>query len=382
MIYLDHNATTPVLPAAREAIMGALTRGWGNPSSAHAAGRRARALVEDARGQVAALVGLGPEEGARVVFVSGATEAIHHAVEAAGPGRVIRTAVEHPAVLAALAQRPDRHVEVFPVDGRGRVDADALVAHVDRGPRPALVIAMAANNETGVLGPMGTLTRRLDAREVPLLGDATQLAGRLDVRAHMPTLPPYLVLAAHKMGGPKGVGALVVRDPQGLPPLIDGGGQEGGRRGGTEFVPAIAGFGEAARWVREHREAEAQRLVELRGDLQIRLLEALPGAAVAGDHAPRLPNTLSLILPPGARAADVAAWLDERGLCVSGGSACDTGSPKPSRVLTAMGYPPEECFRALRLSLGWSTTAQDLDAAVSLITEGVRAVLAPGKGLP
>ncbi len=382
MIYLDHNATTPVLPDAREAVLAALTDGWGNPSSAHAVGRRARAVVEEARAEVAALLGLGPDEADHVVFVSGATEAIHHAVEAAGPGRVVRSAVEHPAVLAALGQRPDRRVEVFPVDRAGLVDADALVAHVDAGPPPALVAVMAANNETGVLEPVGSLTRRLDAREVPLLVDATQLAGRLDVRAHLPSLPPYLVLAAHKMGGPKGVGALVVRDPSALPPLLDGGGQEGGRRGGTEFVPAIAGFGAAARWVRAHREAEAARQVELRDALQARLLAALPGAAVAGAETPRLPNTLSLLLPPGARAAELAAWLDERGVCVSGGSACETGSPAPSRVLTAMGLSPEVCLRAVRLSVGWSTTARDVEEAAELLVAGARQILAGHKGLP
>ena len=225
MIYLDYNATTPVLPEAQAATADALARAWGNPSSAHAAGRAAAEVLTTARGQIASAVGVPTDT---VTFVSGATEAINHAVHAAGPGRVLVSAVEHPAVLEATRLRPGRKLELLPVDGWGQVDVAEVLSRVDAGPA-ALVAIMAANNETGVLNPVDELVEPLRERGVLFLVDAVQMAGKLPVTAR----PDYLVLAAHKLGGPKGIGALITRPGAKVPALIAGGGQERGLRSGA-----------------------------------------------------------------------------------------------------------------------------------------------------
>ncbi len=369
-LYLDHNATTPVNLEAREAMLEALTDGFGNPSSGHKHGRRAAALLEVARAQVAGAVDVPPDH---VIFVSGATEAIHHAVHAAGPGRVLASAVEHPAVLAAITARRDRQLELVPVDRDGEVDALEILDRVDRltreDRRPALVAVMAANNETGVHQPVAELVAPLRERRVPLLIDAVQLAGKERLGFE---LPDYLVLTAHKLGGPKGAGALAVRDPKSLPALIGGGGQEHGLRGGTEPIPAIAGFGAAMDLVRRTRDAEAARLSRLRDRLQTGLVGKLDGARVIGAGASaRLPNTLCIALPEGAEGADVVTALDERGICISAGSACHAGQHTPSRVLTAMGVPAAEALRAVRISLGRETLEQDIDRMLEVLPEVV-----------
>ncbi len=359
MIYLDYNATTPVLPEAQAATADALARAWGNPSSAHAAGRAAAEVLTTARGQIASAVGVPTDT---VTFVSGATEAINHAVHAAGPGRVLVSAVEHPAVLEATRLRPGRKLELLPVDGWGQVDVAEVLSRVDAGPA-ALVAIMAANNETGVLNPVDELVEPLRERGVLFLVDAVQMAGKLPVTAR----PDYLVLAAHKLGGPKGIGALITRPGAKVPALIAGGGQERGVRGGTEPIPAIAGFGAAMAVVEATRDAEAVRLAELRDRLQVGLLAALPGAEAVGAKAPRLPNTLCMLLPSGAQGAAMVTACDAEGVAISAGSACHAGEIRASRVLRQMGYTPDEAVRAVRISLGPATTAAHIDLVLELI---------------
>ena len=361
-IYMDYNATTPILPEARAAIVDALDRAWGNPSSAHAAGRAAAEVLSRARAQVAAAVDVAPEQ---VVFTSGATEAINHVVQATGPGRVLVSAVEHPAVIEAVRLRPGRELELLPVSRTGRVDSDVVLQRVDAGPAPALVAIMAANNETGVLQPVGDLVAPLAARGVPFLVDASQLAGKLPV----PFRPDYLVLAGHKLGATKGIGALVLRDGVAPPPLIVGGGQERGLRGGTEPIASIAGFGAAMSVVAATRSTEARRLARLRDRLERRLLVAMPGSEVVGIGAPRLPNTSCFMLPPGAQGAAMVAALDAEGVAISAGSACHAGGVRASRVLTSMAYTPDQAVRVIRVSLGPATTEAEVERVAELIPQ-------------
>lgn len=352
MIYCDHNATTPVLPAAREAIIATLEGSFGNPSSGHALGRQARKLVDDARQSVGKLLGTSP---ASVTFTSGATEAINHALHTAGPGRFLVSAVEHPAVFAALQMRLNRDTEVLPVGPQGRIDVDAVLEQVDRGAHPALVSVMAANNETGIIQPFEELALRLRERMVPFLVDAVQYVGRLPVDL----CADFLVLTGHKIGGIKGAGALVARDVAGVMPLISGGGQEQGRRGGTEAVPAIVGLGAAVKHLLAHRDSDSRKVQGLRDRFETEIFQRIPGVKIVGAEVDRIPNT-SLILLPRADAEPVVRRLGAAGFAASTGSACNAGTIKPSRVLVAMGYAPEASFRALRFSFGPSNTDDDI----------------------
>lgn len=369
LLYLDHNATTPVLPEARDAVAEALTSCWGNPSSGHAAGRAAREVVEAARKTIAKLV--DADRGARVFFVSGATEGINQVIASAPPGRLITTALEHPAVHAAAARRDDLTVEFIEVEETGHVDALKLLDAVTAGERPSLVCCMAANNETGVIQPIGELIRPLRALEVPLMVDASQMAGRLPLNFEA---PDFLVLTAHKLGGPKGIGAVVLGEAASIEPLIVGGGQEGALRSGTEPVPAIAGFGAAAQVILDTRLEEASRLWSLREAMARHLLHMLPGSRVIGLGAPRLPNTLSFALPEGVSATAVKAALDAEGICVSSGSSCHEGQDTPSAVLSAMGVAPDEAMRVLRISMGRVNTAEDIGRFVERLPEVVAEV--------
>lgn len=376
LCYLDHNATTPVMPEAIAAMVDACERTWGNPSSSHAAGRRAKALVDDARAAVAAVVDASVPEA--VTFVSGATEGINAVIASVGPGRIVCTAVEHPAVLAAVEGNPDQHLELVPVDERGQVTVDALLSAVDQEPRPALVCVMAANNETGVLQPLGELVRPLHARGIPMMVDAVQLCGKLAINFYR---PDYLIVTAHKLGGPKGIGAVVRRDDEvPLLPLILGGGQEHGARCGTEAVPAIAGFGAAMKVVAATHDEEARRMWDLRDKIGHFLLDALPGSRVVGEGAPRLPNTLSFMLPEGVTAAVIGPLLDAEGICISAGAACHAGTATPSRVLKAMGFSDDEALRVIRISVGRTTTVGDARRLCKTLPGLVAGVLAGGAG--
>ena len=352
-VYLDYNATAPLKPAVIEAVTSALAE-CGNASSVHRFGRLARRAVETAREEVAGLVNAAAHQ---VVFTSGGTEANNLALAALGRGRrLIVSAVEHESVLKAACE-----AELVPVDGRGEVDLAALQAMLERDPRPALVALMLANNETGATQPVGLAAHLAHAHGALVHCDAVQAAGKIEIdvaRLGADTL----ALSAHKLGGPQGVGALVVADSVEMRPLLVGGGQERGWRAGTENTAAIRGFGVAARLARQDLPA-MQDLALLRDEMEQRLLRTAPEAVVFASGAGRLPNTSCIALPGVAAETQVMA-LDLAGIAVSAGSACSSGKVAPSHVLRAMGVVPELTKTAIRISLGWRTTADDIDHLV------------------
>ncbi len=366
MIYLDHNAITPVRPEARAAVAAALDA-FGNPSSVHAAGRAARDVLDSARAKVAASVGAAPRD---VVFTSGATEAaalaIRGVLAAAPPGRrrLVVTAVEHPCVLSLsrALERGGTPLTVVPVNRRGQVEPEAFRAAL--GDDVALACAMRANNETGVVLPVSELAA--GAREVgaPFLCDAVQAFGKIETDVR--TLGADLVLlTAQKLGGPRGAGALVVAAGLPLEPLF-GGEQELGRRAGTENLPGVAGLGAAAEVAVARRAAEAKRVAGLRDRLEVGLLAAVPQARVNGAGAERLPNTSSILFE-GCDAETLLMAMDLEGVCASAGSACHSGSTRPSGVLLAMGLSDAEARATVRLSLGWTTTDEEIDTALRIV---------------
>ncbi len=342
-VYLDYNATVPIRPEVADAMAAALEV-VGNPSSVHRFGRAARRLVEEAREKVAALVGARPAE---VVLTSGGTEANNLALEGTGRARRLVSAIEHPSVLQAAG------AELLPVDGDGVLDLTALNRMLAADRRPALVSAMLANNETGVIEPVAEAARIAHACGAILHSDAVQAAGRIavDVRELGVDL---LTLSAHKIGGPQGCGALVARQGVPLAALLRGGGQERGRRAGTENLAAIVGFGVAAELAGDR--GDQPRLARLRDDLEARLRHRLPGLRVFGAGTPRLANT-SCFAAPGIDSATQVMSLDLAGVAVSAGSACSSGKVRASHVLRAMGVPAEEAGSAIRVSFGWRSEA-------------------------
>ncbi|HET6469410.1 MAG TPA: cysteine desulfurase family protein [Geminicoccaceae bacterium] len=345
-VYLDYNATAPIRPEVIEAMAGAMAAP-GNPSSIHGAGRSARARLEAARRAIAAAVGASAEG---VVFTSGGTEANDLAL-AAAQGPVLVSAVEHPSVLDAAPEA----VRV-PVDRSGVVRLDALADLMDLH-RPAVVSLMLANNETGVLQPVADAAALAHRHGALLHVDAVQALGKLPF--DLTRLGADLLsLSAHKLGGPPGVGALVIGQGIEIRARQRGGGQEGRRRAGTENLPGIVGF---ARAVEFAPEADLARVGALRDALEARLLAACPdGAVVVGREVARLPNT-SCILMPGVESATQLVHLDLAGIAVSSGSACSSGKVGPSHVLLAMGLPEEAARSAIRVSLGWASTERDID---------------------
>ena len=356
-VYLDYNATAPLKPAVIDAMAAALAE-VGNPSSVHRFGRLARRAVETAREDVARLVGA---ESRQVVFTSGGTEANNLAMNAAGAGRrLIVSAVEHDSVLNAAPG-----AEVLPVDARGEVDLAALQAMLERDARPALVAVMLANNETGATQPIALVTHLAHAHGALVHCDAVQAAGKMAIDAARLGIDT-LSLSAHKLGGPQGVGALIVADTVDVNPLLRGGGQERGWRAGTENVAGIRGFGVAAKLAIEDF-ASMQALAGLRDEMEARLLRAVPDAVVFAPGAGRLPNTSCIASPHLAAETQVMA-LDLAGVAVSAGSACSSGKIRPSHVLRAMGASPELAANAIRISLGWRTQAEDIDHLVEAWT--------------
>jgi cysteine desulfurase len=364
--YLDHNAITPVRPEAAAAVARALSA-FGNPSSVHAAGREARALLDEARARVAAALGVAARD---VVFTSGATEsatlAIRGVLGAAPEGRtsLVVTAVEHPCVLD-LARDLARHgtpVQVVPVDRAGVVDLEVLRHAVS--PETALVCCMLANNETGVLQPVAEAADLAHEAGALFFCDAVQAAGKIPV--DLPSLRADLAaITSQKFGGPRGAGALWIAPGVRLAPIA-GGHQERGRRAGTENLPGLAGMGAALQAAGADLAGEAERIRRLRDRLEAGLRAAIPGARVNGLGAPRLPNTLSITMP-GADGEALLIALDLEGICASAGAACTSGSTTPSHVLSAMGLSVDEARATLRLSLGWNSTDADVDHALRVM---------------
>ena len=358
--YLDFNAGAPLRPVARDAMLACLDRA-GNPSSVHAEGRRARAAVERARGAVARLAGTPPD---LVVFTSGATEAAALALapDLAAAGRgvggdLLVGATEHPAVLQGHRFPPGR-VAAVPVDGSGVIDLAALDALLRDRDRPVLAL-QAANGETGVLQPVRAAARLLHARGGLLVCDAAQGAGRIDIGFDA-LEADILFFSGHKLGGPQGTGALAFRSDDVRPgtPLVRGGGQERGLRGGTENVAAIAGFGAAADDAASL--SDASRWAALRDDFERRLRALAPDAAVFGAGAPRLANTSAFAIP-GAAGETLLIALDLAGVAVSTGSACSSGRVSRSHVLESMGVDAHLRSGLVRVSFGWSSRPQDVD---------------------
>jgi len=370
-IYLDNAATTPVREEVREAMLPFLgTDAFGNPSSAHRVGRTARAAVEQARRQVAAAVGAEP---AQVFFTGGGTEADNLAIlgtalaaRARGaPFRVAVSAIEHKAVLGAAhaVEALGGDAVILPVDATGRIDLDALDAVLADG--VAVVSAMWVNNEVGIVQDVAGLAARCAAAGTPFHTDGVQALGKVPVDLH--TLPhTILTISAHKISGPKGVGAIVLENKTLVHPLLHGGGQQSGVRPGTENVPGIVGFGRAAELAVAELDATARQMAELQDTFERGVLAALPDAQVNAAAAERAPH-ISNVAIPGTDSEAMLMHLDLAGICCSAGSACSTGSTAPSHVLTALGIPEPVAKASLRFSFGHQSTAADVDAALAAL---------------
>ena len=381
-IYLDHNATTAPAPEAVDEMLDALQRAWANPSSTHEPGQTARRMLADARARVASFLGC---QSAELVFTSGATEANHQAVlgalaraQADSGGarrRLLVSAVEHPGLLALADRLADEGVPVerIAVDGQGRLDLADLERRLGASD-VALVSVMGANNETGVLMPLAEVAARVRAAGARLHVDATQLAGkaRLDFAASGIDL---MSVSAHKLHGPKGVGALVVRKGLALPPLLSGR-QERHRRGGTENLPGIAGFAAACDRAARTLDDDLARMTRLREALEDGLRGALPaaGLVVCGERAERLPNTLCVRFGE-IDSERVLGRLERAGVVASSGAACTASGTQPSHVLLAMGQTPAQARAGVRFSLGRDTTPAEIRQVVETVARVVLPLL-------
>ncbi len=385
LVYLDNAATTPVRPEVLEAMLPYLGReAFGNPSSAHRFGRAARAGVEEAKRAIADALG-GDVEPGQVIFTSGGTEADNLAVigsalaarDRGGPFRVAVSAVEHKAVLAAahaVAHLGGEEI-ILPVDGAGLVSEDALQRALARS--VAVVSVMWVNNEVGTVQPVGRLAARCREAGASFHVDAVQAFGKIPVS--LGDVPcTFLTLSGHKIGAPKGIGALIVRDRHAVEAIIHGGGQQYGIRPGTENVPGIVGLGKAAELAAREQAEFATRISALRDELERGVLAVVSDASVNAAQAPRAPHVSNVSLP-GTDSEALLMHLDLAGIACSSGSACSTGAVEPSHVLTAMGVPRELGVAALRFSLGKDNTREDVDALIAAlpkIVEKVRALSA------
>ncbi len=375
-IYLDHNATTPLAPEAAAAMAQCQAFGFANPESQHQLGRRARRALEEAREGIAEILGvdLGGRSADRMIFTSGGTEAnnlalfgLVGAMAHPHPSQLLISAIEHPSVAqptAALARR-GWHVDRWPVSSDGIIDTERLSVEMANPPR--LISVMLANNETGVIQPLGELATRAAAAGVLLHTDAVQAAGKLRVNFRELGVAA-MTIAAHKFHGPRGIGALIVRGGVPLDPQLFGGFQQQGLRPGTEPVALAVGMHVALQIFARDQSARIDRMTQLRDRLEDALIAAYPSAVVHGRTAPRLPNTTCIALPGLDRQALVMA-LDLAGVCCSTGSACASGSSDPSPTLLAMGLPDELVGSSIRFSLAATTTEKEIDEAVNRIVK-------------
>lgn len=361
-IYLDHNATSVLRPKARAAMIAAMDAG-GNPSSVHGEGREARKRLDLAREQVAGLVGVRPD---MVVFTSGGTEANNLALHGAPVDRVIVAATEHPAILEA-GRLGNKALKVVPVDADGIVDLQRLEDVLAADRRPALVSVMLANNETGAVQPVQQIAEIARKHDALVHTDAVQAAGKIEVSFLLLGVD-LLTITAHKFGGPQGAGALVVRDGLDVMPLVTGGGQELKRRGGTENVVAIAGFGAACEQAAEGLAKAPDEVRSLRDRLQVGIATVTPEVQIFSGGADRLPNTLCFAHPD-MNAEMMLISFDLDGIAVSSGSACSSGKVNTSHVLEAMNVAPELAKGAIRVSLGWNSTVEDIERFTEVWTK-------------
>jgi len=380
-VYLDHNATTAVEPAALDAMLPYLSGEYGNAASIHTFGQKARAAVETAREQVAALLGARPQE---IVFTSGGTEADNHAIfgiaqsfsaaqlardDGSAAKHIVTTAIEHEAVLNTCQALEKLGVDVtyLPVDREGLVSLDGLRRAIRK--ETVLVTVMHANNELGTVQPLEEIGRIAADADVYFHTDAVQSAGKLPIDVNALRLD-LLSLSGHKFYAPKGVGALYIRGGTRLQQLLYGGHHQRGYRPGTENVAGIVGLGEAAELARKSLADDAARISALRDRLERGLLSRVPHSQTNGAHAPRTPNTTNITFP-GIEGEALVITLDLKGLACSTGAACSSGAVEPSHVLTAIGLSPEEARSSLRFSLGRHSTDAEIDFALELVPAAV-----------
>ena len=369
MIYFDYNATAPVMREAREAWLNVTEKIGGNPSSMHQAGTRASIALADAREKLAAYLGCHPLD---IIWTSGATEAnnmvTHHFSKTLDDkSEIWISAIEHPCVHDSAKFYFGKRAKLIPVTRDGVVDMDWITSELADA-RPGLVSVMAANNETGVIQPWREIHSICQAYEVPFFTDAVQFIGKLPLNGLGEC--DFVSGAAHKFGGPRGVGFLKIPHRKAITPLLHGGKQEGGRRAGTENVATIAAM-LAALEVREKQISRSEHLLRKlwRDNFEAQFLRALPGASIIGANVPRLWNTVSALMPDGDRKSQWVIRLDKAGFAVSTGSACTTGKEEPSHVLSAMGYKSAQAHRAVRMSAGWETTEADWDALLKAVVK-------------
>jgi cysteine desulfurase len=382
LIYLDNNATTQLDPSVIEEMLPFLKEHYGNPSSGYAFAARARKALDFARERLTALLGCEPSE---IVFTSGGTESnnavISSALQSDPRGKhVVTSAVEHSAVLGPCQDLTKRGCEVtfVGVDRDGNVDLAELEAAIR--PETALVSMMWANNETGVLFPVEQIAEICRAKGVLFHTDAVQAVGKIPIRLR-DTVINFLSLSAHKFHGPKGVGALYVNRRTRFHPLIVGGGQENGRRGGTENVAAIVGLGKAAERAAEYLPQEQTQVRAMRDRFEKAILQSVNGASVNGARAARLPNTTSFLFEE-IESPAALLLLDRHHICCSAGSACRTGSQEASHVLRAMNSSSDGARRSLRFSLGRSNSESEIDRAIEIVpkvVEKLRQLSAPAR---
>jgi cysteine desulfurase len=372
-IYLDNNATTPVDAAVLEAMLPYLSGEFGNASSIHGYGQRARAAVETAREQVAALLNARPQE---IAFTSGGTESDNHAIFGvvepllgATPPHIITSSFEHEAVLntCQALEKQGASVTYVRVSREGRIDLDALRSAIR--PETALITVMHANNELGTLQPLEEIGRIAAEQDIYFHSDAVQSAGKIPVDVQALRLD-LLSLSAHKLYGPKGVGAIYIKSGTQLRQFLYGGHHQRGFRPGTENVAGIVGLGKAAEMARRSLQEEAARMAGLRDRLEQALLASLPDCRANGAGASRTPNTSNITFS-GIEGEALVIALDLKGLACSTGAACSSGAVEPSHVLTAIGLPPSEARATIRFSLGRHTTAAEVDAAQEIVAAAV-----------
>jgi cysteine desulfurase len=369
MIYFDYNATAPVMREAREAWLHVTEKIDGNPSSMHQAGSRAAIALANAREKLAAILGCHPLD---IVWTSGATEAnntvMHHFAKKLAPiEQVWISVIEHPCIDDSSKHYFGKRAKTIPVTRDGAIDLDWLTMEL-ADTRPGLVAIMAANNETGVIQPWREARAICHSYKVPFFTDAVQFIGKMPCKGLGEC--DYVSGAAHKFGGPRGVGFLKIPHRSQITPLLFGGKQEGGRRAGTENVATIAAL-VAALEVREKQIARSEHLLRKlwRDNFEAQFLRALPAASIIGQNQPRLWNTVSALMPDGDRKLQWVIRLDKAGFAVSTGSACTTGKEEPSHVLSAMGYKSAHAVRAVRMSAGWETTEADWDALLKAVVK-------------
>jgi cysteine desulfurase len=388
-VYLDHNATTPVDPEVLDAMLPYFSGEYGNASSIHSFGQKARSAVETSRELVAALIGARPQE---IIFTSGGTEADNHAIfgtaeaaisfstgaRATGAGgadpfppHIITTAIEHEAVLNTCQALEKRglFVTYLAVDRDGQIDLEALRASMREHPETTLITVMHANNELGTVQPLEEIGGIASEADVYFHTDAVQSAGKIPIDVNALKLD-LLSLSGHKLYAPKGIGALYIRGGTRLRQLLYGGHHQRGFRPGTENVAAIVGLGKAAQIAKATLAQDAKRVAALRDTLERALVQRVPDARINGAGAPRTPNTANITFP-GIEGEALVIALDLKGLACSTGAACSSGAVEPSHVLTAIGLPADQARASLRFSLGRHTTAEDVDFALQVVPAAV-----------